>query len=44
MTTTVEPGAANGTKPAAPVADDGRVDAAAEELARQLAGRPGRRG
>jgi putative transposase len=39
MTTTVEPGAANGTKPAAPVADDGRVDAAEEELARQLAER-----
>src|SRR5215469_14589906 len=39
MTTTVEPGAANGTKPAAPAADDGRVDAADEELARQLAER-----
>jgi putative transposase len=37
MTTTVEPaGAANGTKPAA---DDGRVDAADEALARQLAER-----
>jgi transposase-like protein len=39
MTTTVEPGAVNGTKPTAPVADDGRVDAADEELARQLAER-----
>jgi putative transposase len=37
MTTTVEPGNANGTKPTAPVADDGRVGAAEEELARQLA-------
>jgi putative transposase len=37
MTTTVEPGAANGTKPAAPVTDDGRVGGAEEELARQLA-------
>jgi putative transposase len=39
MTLTVEPGNANGTKPAAPVADDGRVGAAEEELARQLAER-----
>src|SRR4029077_10672123 len=39
MTSTVEPGAVNGTKAAAPAADDGRVDAAGEELARQLAGR-----
>src|SRR6266567_5535566 len=40
MTTTVEPaGAANGTKPAEPVADDGLVDAAGEALARQLAER-----
>ena len=39
MTTTVEPGNANGTKPTGPVADDGRVDAADEELARQLAER-----
>src|SRR5690349_18640122 len=37
MTMTVEPGAAKGTKPAAPVTDDGRVGAAEEELARQLA-------
>ena len=37
MTMTVEPGSANGTKPAAPVTDDGRVGAAEEELARQLA-------
>ena len=37
MTTTVEPaGAANGRKPAA---DDGRVDAADEALARELAER-----
>jgi hypothetical protein len=34
MTTTVELGSANGTKPAAPVPDDGRVGAAEEELAR----------
>src|SRR5215472_9137372 len=39
MSTTVGAGAANGTKPAVPVADDGRVDAADEELARQLAER-----
>jgi len=39
MTSTVEPGSANGTKPAAPAADDGRVGAAEEELARQLAER-----
>jgi putative transposase len=37
MTTAVEPGSANGTMPAAPVADDGRVGAAEEDLARQLA-------
>jgi transposase-like protein len=39
MTTTVEAGAVNGTKPAVRAADDGRVDAADEELARQLAER-----
>jgi putative transposase len=40
MTATVEPaGAANGAKPAVPGADDGRVDAADEALARQLAER-----
>ena len=39
MTSTVEPGSANGTKPAAPAADDGRVGAAEEELASQLAER-----
>jgi putative transposase len=39
MSTTVGAGAANGTKPAVPVADDGRVDVADEELARQLAER-----
>jgi len=39
MTATVEPGSANGTKPVGPVADDGRVDAADEQLARQLAER-----
>jgi putative transposase len=39
MTTTVEPGSANGTEPAALVADDGRVGAAEEELARELAER-----
>src|SRR6476620_4555876 len=40
MTATVEPaGAANGAMPAVPVTDDGRVDAADEELARQLAER-----
>jgi putative transposase len=39
MSTTVGAGAANGTKSAVPVADDGRVDAADEELARQLAER-----
>lgn len=32
-------GAADGTKPAGPVADDGRVDEADEALARQLAER-----
>jgi putative transposase len=38
--TTVEPaGAANGAKPAGPAVDDGRVGAAEEELARQLAER-----
>jgi putative transposase len=37
MTMTVEPGSANGTRPAAPAAGDGRVGAAEEELARQLA-------
>ena len=37
MTTTVEPGSADGTRLAAPAADDGRVGAAEEELARQLA-------
>src|SRR6516164_8573518 len=37
MTTTVEPGSANGARPAASAADDGRVGAAEEELARQLA-------
>jgi transposase-like protein len=36
---TVEPGTTNGAKPASLVADDGRVDAADEELARQLAER-----
>src|SRR5205085_3115173 len=42
MATTVEPAGtakANGTKLAGPVAGDGRVDAAGEELARQLAER-----
>jgi putative transposase len=39
MTTTVEPGNADGTWPAGPLADDGRVGAAEEELARQLAER-----
>jgi transposase-like protein len=39
MSMTAEPGAANGGKPAGLVADDGRVDAADEELARQLAER-----
>ncbi len=39
MTSTVEPGVVNGTKPVAPAADDGRVSAADEELARQLAER-----
>ena len=40
MTATVDPaGAASGAKPAVPGADDGRVDAADEELARQLAER-----
>jgi putative transposase len=39
MSMTAESGAANGGRPAGPVADDGRVDAADEELARQLAER-----
>src|SRR5690242_4545915 len=39
MTGTVEPGGANGTKPGGRAADDGRVDAADEALARQLAER-----
>ena len=39
MTTTVEPGAADGIQRAAQVADDGRVGAAEEELARELAER-----
>jgi putative transposase len=37
MTTTVEPGSANGARPGGPAGDDGRVGAAEEELARQLA-------
>jgi putative transposase len=39
MTTTVEPGSANGTGPGGPAADDGRVGVAEEELARELAER-----
>src|SRR5262252_6233899 len=39
MTTTVEPGSVNGARPGGPAGDDGRVGAAEEELARQLAGR-----
>jgi putative transposase len=39
MTATVEPGSANGTRPGGPAGDDGRVGAAEEELARQLAER-----
>jgi putative transposase len=39
MSMTAESGAANGGRPAGPVTDDGRVDAADEELARQLAER-----
>jgi transposase-like protein len=39
MTGTIEPGSANGTRPGDPAADDGRVDRADEELARQLAER-----
>ena|ERR1017187_930907 len=40
MTATVEPaGAVNGTKPAGPAADDGRVDAVDAALARELAER-----
>ena len=37
MTMTVEPGSENGTRPGGPAGDDGRVGAAEEELARQLA-------
>src|ERR1700745_3309131 len=37
MTTTVETGSANGAGPGGPAGDDGRVGAAEEELARQLA-------
>jgi hypothetical protein len=33
------PGSADGTRPAGPAADDGRVGAAEEELARELAER-----
>ena len=39
MMMTVDPSAANGAKPVSPVADDGQVEAADEELARQLAER-----
>jgi transposase-like protein len=39
MTGTGKPGSANGAKPGGPAADDGRVDAADEELARPLAER-----
>src|SRR5579871_891961 len=39
MTGTAGPGSANGTRPGGPVADDGRVGAAEEELARELAER-----
>src|ERR1700756_1970247 len=39
MTATVEPGSANGAGPGGPAADDGRVGAADEELARRLAER-----
>jgi len=39
MTATVEPGNANGTRPGGPAGDDGRVGAAEEELARELAER-----
>jgi transposase-like protein len=39
MTGTGKPGSANGAKPGGPAADDGRVDAADEELARRLAER-----
>jgi putative transposase len=39
MTGTVEPGSANGTRPGGLAAEDGRVGAAEEELARQLAER-----
>src|ERR1700757_2994976 len=37
MTTTVEPGSANGARPGGPAGDDGRVGAAGEGVARQLA-------
>jgi putative transposase len=40
MTAAVEPGSANGTNSGGPAADDVRVDAADEELARQPAERP----
>jgi putative transposase len=39
MTSMMEPGSANSAGPGGPVPDDGRVDAADEELARQLAER-----
>jgi hypothetical protein len=39
MNTAVEPGEANDAKPLVAVPDDGRVDAAGEQLARQLAER-----
>jgi putative transposase len=39
MTSTVEPGRANSARPGGPAAGDGRVGAADEELARQLAER-----
>jgi putative transposase len=39
MATTVEPGSENGTRPGGPAGDDGRVAAAEEELARELAER-----
>jgi hypothetical protein len=44
MRTSMEAGVANGAELAGPVADDGRVDAADEELARQLAERARARG
>jgi hypothetical protein len=43
MNTTVEPGEANDAKPLVAVPDDGRVDAAGEQLARQLRSGPGHR-